>query len=365
MADLNRRVMMVKNIFTILAAVVIPAFFFAGCATTGCIEGNCTNGKGTRGCIEGNCTNGKGIYSYKDGDKYEGQWVNGKRDGEGIYTWETGKYYKGKFKNGDSHGWGIEVHPDGKKYEGEWINDKYLGKLIHSDKLKGLFSGKTVTIGEDGEKEYHAPDGTCYFDAKKGSFDNFAGGVVEGKWTVRNNQICYEYPSVSDKKYCHERFKKDGHIYTDSGKKLRLVSSDTENLVSALEKKVLQEQQAKQQAIEEEKKRKEKRNRQAKQAKKLVGKRVKWILDKDIESDNCILFGTICHSVTYRFRMIGVVSSVDLDEEQYRIKMSSIKLIPQEYVAPMYWKYKGRAQNWAAAQQGRYRMVEFEYVSPL
>ena len=30
---------------------------------------------------------GKGIYTYKNGDKYEGEFRNGKREGKGEYKW--------------------------------------------------------------------------------------------------------------------------------------------------------------------------------------------------------------------------------------------------------------------------------------
>lgn len=290
------------------------------------------NSCATTGCIEGKCSNGKGVYLYKSGAKYEGQWKNGKRNGQGTYTW----------KNGTNK-------------EGEWRNDKYLGDLIESKDIQILFSGKTVHQ-EDGGKEYHSPDGRCYYNAKKGSFgSDFAGGIVEGKWFIRNNKICYKYP-VSEKTYCHEHFRKDGSIYSGSGKKLRFTSGDTENIIVALEKAALKKKLAA-----------EKRQKKIQQAKRMVGKKVTWTEAKEIESDDCIslFFKTVCHTVGYSFRFIGIVSSVNTNKEQYNVELDSVELISQEYVAPMYWKYKDRAKGWATQQEGRTRAIEFNYVSSM
>ena len=49
---------------------------------------------------------GKGIYYYKNGDRYEGDVKNGKREGKGILY----------FKNGD-------------REMGDYLNDKPIGKF--------------------------------------------------------------------------------------------------------------------------------------------------------------------------------------------------------------------------------------------
>lgn len=38
---------------------------------------------------------GKGVYTWKDGRKYEGEYINDKKHGNGVYTW----YFKYKFIN--------------------------------------------------------------------------------------------------------------------------------------------------------------------------------------------------------------------------------------------------------------------------
>jgi len=46
-------------------------------------------------CIEGDCNNGYGIYTFGNGDKYVGEWKDGKRHGQGTYTYADGRVVKG------------------------------------------------------------------------------------------------------------------------------------------------------------------------------------------------------------------------------------------------------------------------------
>ena len=39
--------------------------------------------------------NGRGTDIFANGDKYSGQYKNGKPEGHGIYTWANGNYYDG------------------------------------------------------------------------------------------------------------------------------------------------------------------------------------------------------------------------------------------------------------------------------
>ena len=56
-------------------------------------------------CIEGDCTNGQGTYTWASGefagDKYVGEWKDGKRRGRGTYTYADGTVEKGIWKNGE------------------------------------------------------------------------------------------------------------------------------------------------------------------------------------------------------------------------------------------------------------------------
>lgn len=76
---------------------------------------------GTR--AEGHMNNGKfegfGTCVWpEDRGRYSGDWQNGKRHGEGIYSAPDGREYVGEWKEGRRDGWGCLFHPCGEMYEG-------------------------------------------------------------------------------------------------------------------------------------------------------------------------------------------------------------------------------------------------------
>ena len=65
-----------------------------------------------------------GTYTSADGDKYVGEYRDGKKNGQGTYTFANGRKYVGEFKNGFSHGKGIQYYADGTvEKEGIWKDD--------------------------------------------------------------------------------------------------------------------------------------------------------------------------------------------------------------------------------------------------
>ena len=51
-------------------------------------------------CIEGDCNNGYGTSTWADGEKYVGEWKDGKEHGQGTKTHSDGKIEKGIWENG-------------------------------------------------------------------------------------------------------------------------------------------------------------------------------------------------------------------------------------------------------------------------
>ena len=64
------------------------------------------------GCIEGDCENGKGTYTWPDGSKYEGEFKGGEINGKGTYTFENGANWEGQWKDGDGDGPGTITYSD-------------------------------------------------------------------------------------------------------------------------------------------------------------------------------------------------------------------------------------------------------------
>jgi len=63
---------------------------------------------------------GKGTMTYKNGDRYEGEFLFAFRSGKGIMKYNNGDIYEGEWKNYLREGKGIMIYNDGSKYEGEW-----------------------------------------------------------------------------------------------------------------------------------------------------------------------------------------------------------------------------------------------------
>lgn len=43
---------------------------------------------------------GRGTLIWRDGKRYEGNFVNDKREGHGIFRWKDGRVYEGEWKDG-------------------------------------------------------------------------------------------------------------------------------------------------------------------------------------------------------------------------------------------------------------------------
>jgi len=82
------------------------------------------SGSTSSGCVEGNCTNGYGTYVWADGETYTGNWVNSKRSGAGRNEWPTGAIHKGLWRNDLRHGVGMAIDAAGEAVAGVWENDR-------------------------------------------------------------------------------------------------------------------------------------------------------------------------------------------------------------------------------------------------
>ena len=87
---------------------------------------------------------GKGINIWPNGNVYEGECENGKRNGMGVYFNIRKKWrYEGQYKDGKRHGSGIWHQEDGTFYIGGFENDDFhgFGTLLSADGLKVIKFG--------------------------------------------------------------------------------------------------------------------------------------------------------------------------------------------------------------------------------
>ena len=68
---------------------------------------------------------GHGIYLYSDGVRYDGEYVDDKKDGFGVYYWTDGRKYEGWWHKGKQHGLGQYVDSTKKSLKfGLWEHGK-------------------------------------------------------------------------------------------------------------------------------------------------------------------------------------------------------------------------------------------------
>jgi len=170
------------NKFFLLIFLVSGVLFIPGNTPAECVDGDCANGPGTYIWPNGNKymgewkngkPNGKGIFIWPEGDTYVGEWNNDKKKGQGIYscpmgaklyfidstdgeidepgcirgdcvngygifTWISGAQYVGAFEDGEQNGPGSYSFPNGHRIEGIWNKGRYVGQLMpRSSKLEG------------------------------------------------------------------------------------------------------------------------------------------------------------------------------------------------------------------------------------
>ena len=62
--------------------------------------------------------------------KYEGEWVDGKKEGFGKYTYASGGVYEGDWAGDERRGEGKMTWASGDKYEGEVRNFRYDKQIL-------------------------------------------------------------------------------------------------------------------------------------------------------------------------------------------------------------------------------------------
>ncbi|GBG82659.1 hypothetical protein CBR_g35025 [Chara braunii] len=86
-----------------------------------------TNGDRYEGeFYQGKCS-GCGVYYFAMSGRYEGEWVDGKYDGNGVETWSRGSRYRGQYRQGLRDGYGVYRFYTGDVYAGEWSKGQSHG----------------------------------------------------------------------------------------------------------------------------------------------------------------------------------------------------------------------------------------------
>lgn len=157
---------------------------------------NAQNEDKKTGCVSGNCKNGKGKYVYSNSkyslSYYEGSFVNGLKDGHGIYyddyngtiqkkyigNFKKDEYhgkgklislpgeYEGEFYKGLKHGKGKYKSIVGTSFEGDFKFDKqYYGTFIFSDKIS-KYVGYYMDKEKNGQGKFYDKTGKLLFEGR-------------------------------------------------------------------------------------------------------------------------------------------------------------------------------------------------------
>lgn len=169
---------------------------------TGCVSGDCRNGYGTYQYPNGNRyigdfndgkPNGKGILYCANGNKYIGHWQDNWQQGEGKFIFNEGHEYFGQFQRSQFHGKGVMKYANGDVYDGDWVantpeghgsysfhtGDRYEGQF-----RQGRFNGQGTMFYKNGARftggwQDNAKHGSGVFYDENGRGTN--GDWVNGK----------------------------------------------------------------------------------------------------------------------------------------------------------------------------------------
>lgn len=120
------------------------------------------NGDNYMGEWKGDMPNGQGTFTFANGAKYVGEFTDGIYNGQFIVTYTNGDKYVGQYKDGKRNGQGTYKYADGTEYVGEFKDDKYNGQLIVSYPNGDSFSGRYQSEKRNGDGTYIWKDGSRF-----------------------------------------------------------------------------------------------------------------------------------------------------------------------------------------------------------
>ncbi len=133
---------------------------------------------------------GQGTYKYTNGNVYQGEWVDGRKNGQGTQTWGNGEKYEGGWSNNREHGEGIKTWPSGDSYTGEWLQGKMSGQGTYKWANGDVYTGSFIGDQKHGMGVFSRADtgvkyeGNWNDDLKEGEFTVTMknGNVARGVW---------------------------------------------------------------------------------------------------------------------------------------------------------------------------------------
>lgn len=132
--------------------------------------------------------NGQGTYTYADGEKYVGEWKDGKRHGQGTITFVSGNKYVGEFKDDKRHGQATYTFASGDKYVGEFKDDKY-NEGTHTFANGNKYVGEYNDGKRSGQGTYTFANGDRYVGEWKNDKYNGQGIAYSANGSIKESGI--------------------------------------------------------------------------------------------------------------------------------------------------------------------------------
>ena len=125
--------------------------------------------------------------AYTNGDKYEGEILDGIREGFGTYIYQTGDKYIGYWHENKKHGTGTFYGREGNLYIGQWRNNQKDGLGTYYFKTGEKYIGEFKSGKKDGKGYWFSCDGNKYVGYFSDNKKNGTGIIY-----LANGKICRE-----------------------------------------------------------------------------------------------------------------------------------------------------------------------------
>jgi hypothetical protein len=126
-----------------------------------------SNGEKYNGEVLEGTRNGFGTYFYQNGERYEGNWIKNAKHGRGTFFYKNGAVYEGFWNDNKREGVGTYYNNSGDRYYGEWKDNKKHGKgMIHMEN-GNKFIGQFRNNKKQGIGELHKKDGPVLYEEWK------------------------------------------------------------------------------------------------------------------------------------------------------------------------------------------------------
>ena len=228
-----------------------------------------SNGDKYTGEFKDGKKHGKGTFNFLannsfKGDKYVGEFKDDRRNGQGTYTHSFGNGYVGEFKDNNFSGQGTYIYADGGKYVGEFQNNLLNGygisTFVNGNKYVGNYKGGKL----NGQGTFFFADGKKYLGEFKDDKYNGQGIFYSTNGSIEQSGIYKDGTLVTSQ-------------YIDPNSFSRIARNNTAPVVSDSQRQAI-EQRERQVAIEAERLAEERRRLDAEKAQREQEKKASRIV---------------------------------------------------------------------------------------